>query len=844
VKVNYLRLLAAATVVLLSTAAARSDESPASTLVADASAAPPAPTTTASTAPGYPRGGSAAADEDIATYYDDSDPVRDFVARAGAWAVQQSGSPTKVDEYQGRTSSPFLNIDGIMSNGERTLDFSATESDNDDQNARLHYYGGPWLEADVFWEQFPHELDSHSYAGWNYLGLNNTAGPMYVMGAGAKGSGPTNPQNPTNVVLFTRNDLAPGQDFAMSVQEFKANFKGHITENLRWRVNVFGIDKEGDRQVNAFQHCSAAAGNGSNLPVALPTGGLAVQPSGTYPAASAANPTPSLGSVAGPPDSNLTSQCHVTSQSQHIDWQTTEATFALELRMGADTTMEYSHLVRAFTANDQAVTYNYDASANFSLNPTAVSSLPFSSSAGHAPKTIAQQNQQAAAIANLTAGYAIVPDSETQIDRLKFSTKIGADTDAYLLGYAGYNEDLLRDTYRDFNGVDLRITNKTFDKLAVTGYAKYYREDSTSPLTALSPYPVNGVPANNFYQEPYLGSGEQIDRETHTFGATARWRPFQGEIDDYRGGLSLVGGYEYSTLLRQNAGDTLLSGGPGQFIDASGFFSQPNSNKNTFSVGVDEKWSQRFDTFLRYKFISTEYPLYGITPDAGQFFAELNSSLPTQENRIELGCTWTPTDSLMVNATLYVENAMSDAPYVGTFTYPGWTSNSLPFTLSAWWAPTSDWSFSVGAAEMDSWINQGVSLTNLGASPGEAVPITPWRFTGTADVLTFGTRYAATRKLSFTGMFEYVRGENFSSAIVNPASQVGNTWLPYTNTPYDIGGYSLVKMQSFRFEAGADYVLRPRVTTYLRYNYYDYQDESGLTSGQANMLLGGMSATF
>ena len=51
-------------------------------------------------------------------------------------------------------------------------------------------------------------------------------------------------------------------------------------------------------------------------------------------------------------------------------------------------------------------------------------------------------------------------------------------------------------------------------------------------------------------------------------------------------------------------------------------------------------------------------------------------------------------------------------------------------------------------------------------------------------------------------------------------------------------------MQSFRFGVGADYRLRPRVTTYVRYNYYDYQDDSGMTSGQANMILGGMSAMF
>ena len=61
---------------------------------------------------------------------------------------------------------------------------------------------------------------------------------------------------------------------------------------------------------------------------------------------------------------------------------------------------------------------------------------------------------------------------------------------------------------------------------------------------------------------------------------------------------------------------------------------------------------------------------------------------------------------------------------------------------------------------------------------------------------------------------------------------------------YNLGSYSLVKMESYRFGLGADYLLRPRVTTYARYNYYDYQDDSGLTSGQASMFLVGASATF
>ena len=50
----------------------------------------------------------------------------------------------------------------------------------------------------------------------------------------------------------------------------------------------------------------------------------------------------------------------------------------------------------------------------------------------------------------------------------------------------------------------------------------------------------------------------------------------------------------------------------------------------------------------------------------------------------------------------------------------------------------------------------------------------PWRFTGTADVLTLGFRYRATCNLSFTGMFEYVRGMDENAATYNPASALPN----------------------------------------------------------------------
>ncbi len=742
------------------------------------------------------------------------------------------GSPTKVGYYQNLSSSPFWNGDAIWSNGERTIDFSATGSDDETSDGRLHYFGSH-LEADLGYERFQQQLDVHNFAGFNYNGVNNSVGPGYAQGTGTLGSGPGDPQNPGSIILYSQNNLSPGQDYAMRVQEYKANFKGNLTENLKWRVNVFGIDKEGERQVSEFTHCSAAAGNGSNLPAALPLGGVNYVGGVATPKASASNPTAGVPAA----DGNLTSQCHVTTQAQHIDWQTTEVTPSLELKMGCDTYLEYSHTVRAFTANDDMVTYNYDASSSFSMNPTAVTAATSTASTAAARQT---------AINNLTAGYGIVPDSQTQIDRLKFSSKIGADTDVYLLGYGGYNEDMLRDTYRDFSGADLRITNKSIDNLAITTYGKFYSENTTSPLSPLSPTPTTAnTQASNFYQEPGLGSGPQIDRQVAAFGINDRWRPFADDWGTLASKLSIVSGWEYSSLKR--SGDSysltaLPAGTNAQFISNS-VFTQPDSDKNTFTVGAEEKWSETFNTFLRYKFIGTTYPLYGVMTQVGQVAAALNSNLPTQENRVELGCTWTPTDELMVNATLYVENAMSDAPYVA------WTSNSVPFTVSAWWAPTQQWSFSAGAAEMDSWINQNTTLSNLNATPGATVSV-PWQYTGVADVFNLGTRFQATEKLSFNGELEWVRGMDESGAIVNPNNQVSGTppaWKPYGNPPYatyDIGQYSLVKMQSFRMGIGADYLIRPRVTTYVRYNYYDYQDESGITSGTASMILGGMSATF
>ena len=48
-----------------------------------------------------------------------------------------------------------------------------------------------------------------------------------------------------------------GDDYAIRVQQFDADVKGNITENLSWRIGFWGMKKEGTRQANTQQHCSA-----------------------------------------------------------------------------------------------------------------------------------------------------------------------------------------------------------------------------------------------------------------------------------------------------------------------------------------------------------------------------------------------------------------------------------------------------------------------------------------------------------------------------------------------------------------------------------------------------------
>lgn len=231
--------------------------------------------------------------------WDDTPPWSNSALRFGWWGVDADGSPVKTGEYQDLKSSPFWDVDAISSDGVRTWNLSLSGLDNEANFARARYFGEN-ISAKVDYQRYLRHLDHDPLTGYD---LANPAPP------GAD----------DNVVS---EDLNVGKDYAIRIQELDARLKGRLTDNLKWKLNLWGQRKFGDRQTNAVAHCYQLGGAAGNT-------------------------------------------CHIVSQSQRIDWLTMEIQPVIEAEFD-NVTVEYSRTMRSFGQTDGLVTRQYTHFSGFS----------------------------------------------------------------------------------------------------------------------------------------------------------------------------------------------------------------------------------------------------------------------------------------------------------------------------------------------------------------------------------------------------------------------------------------------------------------------------------------------
>jgi hypothetical protein len=572
-------------------------------------------------------------------------------------------------------------------------------------------------------------------------------------------------------------DFNAGRDYAIRVQQFDARFQGNITENIKWRLNVWGMKKSGNRRANSQQHCFQAS----------------------------------------PPAGGTSRTCHVVSQSQHIDWMTTEVEPVIEARFGC-VTVEYSHTLRTFQQNDQIVTRDFTA---------AFPPYGFQT----------------------TGAYAFVPENTTNIDRIKLRADLGMDTDVYVVGHVGTTHNEFRHSDRQFYGVDARVTNCSIDGLKLTAYGKTFSQNNSEDTTSLNTrYPAQAnlwIEQNAFSGLPetpqtiydpttlYLGLA---DRDFWEVGVKGRWTPHHA--GPWADGVAVTGGYEFGEIRRTNVTYDLYQ------LTPPVLYTQPTTVRNEFFVGLEKDWSPDVNTYIRYRFIHNSGPLVGVTHRQElDLDAAINSNLPEQVDRIEIGGTWNPSDNFLVNASFWIENKANHSNYVD------FEEESYPFLVNAWYGVNDRVSLTGGYASFSNWIDQDITLGRQdgGLSRG-AQEFTAWtdawRYSGRADVINLGAAYVVSCDLTLTGGVEYVRGANFISNI--PPNTYSELTIPERTITYDdIPDYSRVHVNVYRVTLGADYDVTCNTGVFLRYNYQDYDDLAmPWNTGAAHMFLAGVSGVY
>ncbi len=445
---------------------------------------------------------------------------------------------------------------------------------------------------------------------------------------------------------------------------------------------------------------------------------------------------------------------------------------ALEANLGR-AVVEYSRTMRVFGQNDQLVDRTYTA---FNYSPVFGTPGP-------------------------EFDYALVPESYTQIDRLKLNVPLGAVNQVYASMYFGDTENKFRGTHRDFDGYDVRWINRAIDNVTLTAYANADTQTNQLPTTFLTtpPLGINTGPPQDY--EP--GSlRHPIDYVSQRFGLKGNWQ------SPARNWLSVVAGYEYFGLERDFA----------EYDTFAGTYIQEDTQTHLINIGPYMRVSPTLDTFVRYRGRLINNPLIGVGSGDGKF----NSNRPEQVHGIDIGGTWTPSPNLMATAQLGIENSWNRTQYAF------FDEDNYPVLFTLWYAPTARWSLTGGYAFFSNWIDQDITI-GFRDNPTET---TRWNYGGTNNLVSLSTNYAWSPGTQLVGGVEWDRGSNVFSVPLSPA---GADWSA-------LPSFSDVLVETTRIHLGVDHEFRPSMNAYLRYVHFDFEDFSeDYNSGTANMILAGLT---
>jgi hypothetical protein len=240
------------------------------------------------------------------------------------------------------------------------------------------------------------------------------------------------------------------------------------------------------------------------------------------------------------------------------------------------------------------------------------------------------------------------------------------------------------------------------------------------------------------------------------------------------------------------------------------------------------------DTYVRYRLQFIENPLVGVSEysiDDPAVSGTFNTNQPQQVHNVDFGYTWSPYCNFMTTAQFTVRNSWNDSQFAN------FTENNYPMSLTMWYAPTNRLSFTGGYSYYSDWIDQDITLGANRGIPADT-ETTRWNYTGQNHLFTINANYAWSPCVKLMAGYEWDRGADFFGVPPSPHAADGVDWslLP---------SLSDVRVITQRITTGIDWKPYKNTDMYIRYVYFDYNDESSnLYSGTTNMILAGATRTW
>jgi hypothetical protein len=204
-------------------------------------------------------------------------------------------------------------------------------------------------------------------------------------------------------------------------------------------------------------------------------------------------------------------------------------------------------------------------------------------------------------------------------------------------------------------------------------------------------------------------------------------------------------------------------------------------------------------------------------------FKFMQTSLPTRKDEVQFSFNWNPRGNLSLSSTIRYEDSESSRYYID--------EERLEMIFSIWFAPSDRLMLTGSYSVIDTDINtRSVYKTyhREGLSDFLLDRSIPYDDRSSCYNLTLNYRFS--RKIALIGNL------TFTDSNADFDSRIDNS---------NIGQFSDLHIERLDASIGMDYLYKPNLSFYSRYNYRDYNDrEVNDLDGEAHVISFGVNYTF